>query len=57
MKIVIEIKASEQGCGTCRYAISKYARIQCQIWQEYLEPFKQGKYKRLDKCKEAEIKE
>ena len=57
MKIVIEIKASEQGCGTCRYAISKYARIQCQIWQEYLEPFKQGKYKRLDKCKEAEITE
>ena len=55
MKIVIEIKANEQSCRTCCYARSKYARIHCQIFHEYLEPFERGQYKRLDKCKEAEV--
>ena len=56
MKIVIEIKANEESCSKCGFCMTSTSGVKCYVFHEYLECFAQGRYyKRLDKCKEAEV--
>ncbi len=51
MKIAVEIKANEKSCGKCVFRIKN----RCHLFNEHLAPVGQG-YKRIDRCKNAEIK-
>jgi hypothetical protein len=54
MQIAIEIKANEKTCGKCRF-FRTYRNPACGIFNESLKTYGKG-YKRLNMCKDAEIK-